>query len=221
MSGASFDTIAKASGQNTSNAHQIRTNLGSRRSSCGFLSAEKLFSLWYGSSIRFSFQFLPYNNFFIFARNVEYIAAKDRSLCDRSFAAHLAEHRKLVLDVWHQSHKARSLYCFGKVPLPFCSHASTTSVHHTSVWIHVCLQASDVFVVNVVVDGRLLSSFSHDVFIMLIKFLSILHKLCVQFSKRWDIQGARRRRKIVWTGLTSSENYFTELQQSRLYIFNV
>ena len=55
----------------------------------------------------------------------------------------------LVSDKWHQSHETCSFSCTGEVSLLLSSETSTTTAVHTSVRIHVVVQLSYVFVVNV------------------------------------------------------------------------
>ena len=55
----------------------------------------------------------------------------------------------LVANEWHKSHKARTLGCPSEVTLPFGRELRAAAVHHTSVWVYVRIETSDVFEVNV------------------------------------------------------------------------
>lgn len=50
---------------------------------------------------------------------------------------------------WHQGHEASAFGGSGEVSLSFGWEAGTTAIEHTGVWVRVCLQARDVFVVDV------------------------------------------------------------------------
>lgn len=70
----------------------------------------------------------------------------------------------LVLDVWHQCHKASSLYRASEVSLPFRAHVGAASAVHARVWVEVSTKLRNVFVINVVVDG--LSLFFFHVYLI-------------------------------------------------------
>ncbi len=55
----------------------------------------------------------------------------------------------LVADVRHQCHKPCSLGCPSEVALTSCRELGAAAIHHTSVRIHVRVEASDVLEVDV------------------------------------------------------------------------
>ena len=109
----------------------------------------------------------------------------------------------LSLNVWHKSHEASTLDRTSKIALSFCCHTSTTAIEHTSVWIHIALEAQHVFVINVVCW-------------LVFSFCSF-HVLFVSLSQsKFDFRPgncwlARHREKMTRVGHTkSSKCYFTK-----------
>lgn len=68
---------------------------------------------------------------------------------------------QLVLDVWHEGHEASALSCGSKVALPLGGKASSTTIHHACMWVHIGSKTSDVFVVDMVEWFVLCSFFFH------------------------------------------------------------